>query len=647
MAKERILVVEDNCIVAMDIQKSLETMGYTVLMPVSSGEEATIKAAGSVPDLILMDIELKGEMSGTDAAGQIHSQLNIPVVYLTAYSDDEVLEKAKITEPYGYLVKPFENGELRSVIEIALHKHKIESKRKQSEEWSSTTLRSIGDAVITTDTEGEVTLLNRVAESLTGWTQAEAKGSALDKVFHIVNEETGNPVENPTKKVLEEKRNIELVDHTVLIAKDGKKIPIDINSSPIRNEQGEIIGVVLIFRSVSERKLAEMSLRISEEKYRTITENANEGINIAQDAVFKYVNPKLCEITGYSEKELLNTPIISTVHPDDRKIISADHKRRLSGEKLKEFFDFRILTKHQEIRWVQIKPVSVLWEEKPATLSFLSDITEQKNAELALIKHKKRLEEIVEERTADYKMAKEEAELANELKSEFLANMSHELRTPMHGILNYSKFGIEKFDTNKKEKNLHYFKQIRVAGKRLMNLLNNLLDLSRLEAGKEIYKIESSNIWQVAKDAVLELESVLKEKSLKVTLLDPKVGTKIKCDEYKIGQVIRNLLSNAIKFSPENETIEIRFAESCLHKETESIPALSVCIVDQGIGIPDNELEYVFNKFSQSSRTKTGAGGTGLGLAISKEIIEAHGGKIWAENNPEGGAILFFILPYE
>jgi len=260
MTPIQIMVVEDESIVALEIKDRLKSLGYAVPVVATSGEEAVKQASEKQPNLVLMDIRLKGEIDGVEAAEQIRTRLDIPVVYLTAYADAHTLQRAKITEPYGYILKPFEERELHTAIEMALYKHKMERKLKESERWLATTLKSIGDAVITTDARSCVTFMNPIAEALTGWPQAEAVGKDLAEVFHIVNEETRALAENAVTRVLEEGIVVGLASHTMLIARDTTETPIDDNAAPIRDEQGNIAGVVLVFRDVSQQRRMEAEL---------------------------------------------------------------------------------------------------------------------------------------------------------------------------------------------------------------------------------------------------------------------------------------------------------------------------------------------------------------------------------------------------
>jgi PAS domain S-box-containing protein len=257
----KILIVEDEGIVAMDIKNRLLSLGYAVPAVVFSGEEAIEKAAETQPDLVLMDIRLKGEINGIEAAEQIRDRFHIPVVYLTAYANGETLQRAKVTEPFGYILKPFEERELYSNIEIALYRHKMEKRLKEREEWLSIILKSIGDAVIATDDKGVITFMNPVAQDLTGWKEEEAIGKPLAEVFYIINEKTRKRCENPVEKVIETGGVVGLANHTVLISRDGTERILADSGAPIRDREGKIIGVVLVFRDITEKQKMEEELQ--------------------------------------------------------------------------------------------------------------------------------------------------------------------------------------------------------------------------------------------------------------------------------------------------------------------------------------------------------------------------------------------------
>ncbi len=264
---------------------------------------------------------------------------------------------------------------------------------------------------------------------------------------------------------------------------------------------------------------------------------------------------------------------------------------------------------------------------------------------------KEGLELCVIRRTHALEKAKKAAEKANMAKSSFLANMSHELRTPMHAILSFANFGIDEIGEATEEELLMYFSRIRDSGDRLLSLLNNLLDLSKLESGKMEYNMRKSDIIKPIDTVLSELQPLIDEKNLKFAVNNPDFSMITTFDMGKIVQVVYNLFSNAIKFSPEKGGITVDFVmDSMSFKGDENvIDAITVIIKDQGVGIPEDELEKIFDKFIQSSKMKTGAGGTGLGLAISMEIIKGHKGKIWCnnydDNNGTSGAAFSFMLP--
>ncbi len=238
---------------------------------------------------------------------------------------------------------------------------------------------------------------------------------------------------------------------------------------------------------------------------------------------------------------------------------------------------------------------------------------------------------------ASLETALNNANQANEAKSLFLANISHELRTPMHGILSFARFGQLKIDTAPQSKLKSYFDEISDSGSRLMLLLNDLLDLSKLEAGKIDYDFAETDLPGLARSVSGEMAAFAETKNIKIEVRSESpelIGT---FDAQRIGQVFRNLVSNAIKFSEAGTRVIISFS---MNDEV-----IRCCVSNHGMGIPQSELETVFDKFVQSSKTKTGSGGTGLGLAISKEIIHQHRGRIWAESEPGEDTRFIVELP--
>jgi PAS domain S-box-containing protein len=252
MMQAKVLIVDDEVVVAEDIRRQLRALGYHVIGVASSGADAIRLAADHVPDLILMDIKLKGPMDGIEAARTIQDHHDIPVIYLTAFADDETLERARNTLPLAYLIKPFVSSDLRAALELALFRHRVSRVAEQRGRWLNAVVQSMGDAVVTTDREGRVTLLNPAAEGLTGWSQAEAVGKAVEEVLILLDPETRQPLMSRATQALSQHIDMELGRRSALLRnRKGGECRISDTSALIHDERGAPAGIVMVFRQVA------------------------------------------------------------------------------------------------------------------------------------------------------------------------------------------------------------------------------------------------------------------------------------------------------------------------------------------------------------------------------------------------------------
>lgn len=398
------------------------------------------------------------------------------------------------------------------------------------------------------------------------------------------------------------------------------------------------------------------ALQQADERFRLVVEAAPYGLLMVNPAgIITMVNPQCEVIFGFTQTELIGQSLAMLLplpyrETHDRHLLAffANPTRKQMGG----LRDLPGLRKDGTEVPVEIGLTPIQTAAGLHTLATVIDVSVRKASEAALLRLQNHLREEVDARTNELQQAKDTAESANAAKSVFLANMSHELRTPMHAILSFSELATERLEERDLEKVRHYLSRLRGNGKILLALLNDILDLSKLESGRMIYQPTCLNLVSVVQEVAAEFDSLLKAKCLTLTIQPSPVDTHLPGDELRLAQVIRNLLSNAVKFTREESEIRISFAAATLPTgdgiPTDSpLPAVSLTITDQGIGFPPEEAEAIFDKFVQSSKSRNSAGGTGLGLAICKEIISAHHGLIRADNLTEGGAAFTVVLPLD
>jgi len=682
MGKIRILIVEDEAVVALELQNTLESLGYEVTDRVATGFETIASVAGDAPDLILMDIRLKGDMDGIDAARIVQEQIDLPVIFLTAYADDEILKRARHVRPFGYLMKPINERDLRTAIEIAVYSDTIDSKRKlaenelkerekQYDKLFNSMLNGFLLVEIIFNKTGEAydwrylkvnpameKLMSRTAEEVVGKTAREIFQGFSDEWFDVFASIADNPggdifeiyapffggyfqvaayvlKENQVAAVFSDithRKEAELASLQVEADREKTREALEKKVTD-RTRELQTINQKLV-EEIEDRKLLEGILAESETRYRNLVEGTRDLVTqIDENGRFLYVNQTANTLLGLPVEECLNKKWSDFVYPEDLKMTQGVIDDCLWNKQESAQIDNRQVNQSdgsvRHIGWTlhlnfdddgKIRYINSIGQ----------DITSQKETEENL------------------RMAKTAADNANQAKSEFLANISHELRNPMHQILSYSKYGIKKITTAPLDKLLHYFNQIHKSGSRLTLLLNDLLDLSRLEAGSLSYQMNKHDLVRIIESAMDDVRELSKERGIEMTFNTAGKRMLVVCDKLRIGQVVTNLLSNSLKFTPNSGNVVIDLAPGEFQPvaDTEStIPGIRLSVTDTGVGIPEDELEVVFSRFVQSSKTKTGAGGTGLGLAICRQIIEGHKGQIWADNNPEGGAILTFLIP--
>ncbi len=396
MIKAKILIVEDEGLVAAEIKTRLESSGYTVPAIAYTGQQAVDMTAKMRPDLVLMDIGLKGDIDGIEAAVQIRTLFDIPVVYLTAYSDDETLMRAKMSEPFGFIIKPFEELNLHTSIEIAIYKHRMERKLRESERKFRYLADETAD-VVTVIVDGKFFWINSASADILGYSREELIGQDLQA---ILSTEDVMKITRSLKDWLSGKRTPSYYEIKAR-HKDDRIIDVSVSAKEIVFENKE--AVQLVMKDITERKRAEEALRESEKKYRQLIENIQEGIwVIDEDYNIIFVNSIMVGILGYSTNEMLGKSLFSYMDEAGAERCKYNMERRKRG--IIEQQDFEFSRKDGRPIQVDLKISPVTSEEKDfaGAIAIVTDITERKRTHDSLRESEARLRGIIENAQAGY-----------------------------------------------------------------------------------------------------------------------------------------------------------------------------------------------------------------------------------------------------
>ena len=485
----------------------------------------------------------------------------------------------------------------------------------EQRDWLLVTLSCIGDAVITTDVAGRITFLNPVAESLTGWTQ-EAVGQPLGNVIRLLNEESRQPVEIPTVEALREDHTVKLASHSLLIAKDGTEKSISDSAAPITNDRGEVAGVVLVFRDISERRKTERALAKALGYADDIIATLREPfVVLDSDLRVKTANRSFYDKFQVKKEETENRLVYDL----------GNGQWDIPG--LRKLLD-EVLSRNQSVHDFEVEHSFPELGRKTMLLNARPFPPDSKHPELILL--------AVEDVSTLRERANELAE-ASRHKDEFLATLAHELRNPLSPIRNSVHYlGLDGLT----EKDVKAARDVITRQVAIMvRLIDDLLDVSRLSRNNLDVRKERVDLAAVLESAVESSGPLIQQCGHELTISLPPEALHLNADPVRLAQVFLNLLNNAAKYTNHGGKISL----SARREGSDAI----VSVRDNGIGISSDMLTVVFDMFKQVDRSsEQSQGGLGIGLTLVKRLVEMHDGTIEAySDGPDNGSEFVVRLP--
>jgi PAS domain S-box-containing protein len=506
---------------------------------------------------------------------------------------------------------------------------KVEASLREAEESMSALLASMGDGVIATDTQAFVTRMNPVAEKLTGWSTSEAFARPIEEVVCLPREDDSEATQNPVREVLERGSTVELQHQASLRSRDGVVRSIAPSAAPIRARDGQLLGAVFVLRDVTERGRAERALRRSEARYRSLVEST-AALVWALDANGQIVSTDSDEAwhayTGQTAEEFRQRGFAPVLHPEDSARVLATWAASLHAERAMELEARLYHASSDSYRYVHARmaPVRDSGGVVREWIGTVVDIDDRRRAQ----------DEVVRLEAEARQMAE-----ASRLKSDFLASMSHELRTPLNAIIGFAELIEDGLVQPNSPRHEEFVGHILRSGRHLLQLIDDVLDLAKIEAGKLVLRPETV----LLKDVVEEVCSIVSTSglnagvSLTTGFVEPALDALLDVGRFK--QVLFNYVSNALKFTPSGGHVSVRVAP-----DVDGFFRLEV--EDDGPGISEEDQATLFVDFHQLGKTPTPRQrGTGLGLALTKRLVEAQGGSVGVRSAEGVGSVFSAVLP--
>ncbi len=635
MQHASILIVEDEAIVALDLQLQLQELGYRVCGIAPSGQRALEVVAQAQPQLVLMDVRLQGAMDGIEAAEIIRDRFTVPVIFLTSYSDQETVQRAARSAPYGFLTKPYQIREVRAGIEVALSKAEMERRLREADRWFAHTLRCVADGVVVTDPATTVRFLNPAAEALTGWLADEAIGRRLADVIQepqAVGSDV-RPGHGVALQLVEDALKLgraSTVRHGCpLRHRHGPNRIVDETAGPVDDDKGQRLGAVLVLRDAAQRLAQDAQLRASEARFRNAFDFAPLGMALVSlSGDFLQVNDALCTLLACPREQLQSRNQRDVSDPDE-----LEHEQRRLHDLVHHGAGFTQFEKRYRRGGGEPKNVCTLVSvsllrgsgEPPCFLYQVHDLTEQKraNEHLAAL--------------ADERVRRQASEMANVAKTEFMSRVSHEMRTPLNAVMGFAQLLELRSLQPDPDTVAEYARQIHNAGAHLLALVTDLLDLNRAAQGA--LKLELSAVSLPA--AVREAVNLLRADALAHGItLDENSHSQVlvRADAQRLRQVLLNLGSNAIKYNRKGGKVRFLTAPPAQG-------VVTLCVADEGIGMTAEQLTRLFQPFERLGAERTSVPGTGLGLVIARSLIQDMGGTLRVESRARQGTTVVIELP--